>query len=135
MNKYTELSDFEINKKVVIALGIEGNFWISEKEGDFDKEIPSDERGPIWNTREYAVLSYIPSNGNIFNPCNNPSDAMPIIKDNLISITHDGIAWDVGCAKYPGLSVWNGLENYNDNFYRKAMELFLLIKDAENEKV
>ncbi|WP_368570640.1 hypothetical protein [Acinetobacter baumannii] len=97
MNKYTELSDFEINELVSFNLG-----YVHTKS---------------------------------FDPCNNPAHAMQIIKDNLISITHDGIAWDVSCVKYPELSVWSGLENYNDNFYRKAMELFLLMKDADNEKV
>lgn len=112
MNKYTELSDFEINKKVAENLKL--------------------------NTIAYErteIVLFDDMDATPFDPCNNPSDAMPIIKDNLISITHDGIAWDVSCAKYPELSVWNGLENYNDNFYRKAMELFLLMKDAENEKV
>ncbi|HID8294204.1 TPA: phage protein NinX family protein [Proteus mirabilis] len=110
MNKYTELSDFEINKKVAENLKL--------------------------NTIAYErteIVLFDDMDATPFDPCNNPSDAMPIIKDNFISITHDGIAWDVGCAKYPELSVWNGLENYNDNFYRKAMELFLLMKDAENE--
>ncbi len=112
MNKYTELSDFEINKKVAEYLKL--------------------------NTIAYErteIVLFDDMDATPFDPCNNPTDAMPIIKDNLISITHDGIAWDVSCAKYPELSAWNGLENYNDNFYRKAMELFLLIKDAENEKV
>ncbi|WP_337154560.1 phage protein NinX family protein [Proteus terrae] len=110
MNKYTELSDFEINKKVAEHLKL--------------------------NTIAYErteIVLFDDMDATPFDPCNNPTDAMPIVKDNLISITHDGIAWDVSCAKYPELSVWNGLENYNDNFYRKAMELFLLIKDAENE--
>ncbi|NBN86796.1 phage protein NinX family protein [Proteus sp. G2300] len=112
MNKYTELSDFEINKKVAEKV-------FGEDEYEYEVECT-----------QYGVTI----NDDIFDPCNNPSDAMPIIKDNFISITHDGIAWDVSCAKYPELSVWNGLENYNDNFYRKAMELFLLIKDAKNNQ-
>ncbi|HGN9467048.1 TPA: phage protein NinX family protein [Providencia stuartii] len=111
MNKYTGLSDFEINKKVAEKLGL------------------------AYEVTRYGVVTRMSNKEQWreFNPCNNPADAMPIIKDSLISITHDGIAWDVSCAKYPELSVWNGLENYNDNFYRKAMELFLLMKDAENE--
>ncbi|EMT6384555.1 DUF2591 family protein [Providencia rettgeri] len=107
MNKYTELSDFEINKLVVYHY-IKGNGFTEE------------------------TSKFISDKGK-FDPCNNPADAMPIIKDNYISITYDGIAWDVSCVKYPELSVWDGCENYNDNFYRKAMELFLLMKDAENE--
>ncbi|EMF4710975.1 TPA: phage protein NinX family protein [Providencia stuartii] len=111
MNKYTGLSDFEINKKV------------------------AEKSGLAYEVTRYGVVTRMSNKEQWreFNPCNNPADAMPIIKDSLISITHDGIAWDVSCAKYPELSVWSGLENYNDNFYRKAMELFLLMKDAENE--
>lgn len=113
MNKYTELSDFEINKAVAVEM-----FGLNRviEMGDLI-HIDECDSGAVF----------------IFNPCNNPADAMPIIKENLISITHDGIAWDVSCVKYPELSVWDVLENYSDNFYRKAMELFLLMKDAENE--
>ncbi|WP_144140579.1 phage protein NinX family protein [Providencia rettgeri] len=110
MNKYTKLSDFEINKKVAAR-------YYQNK--DF--------------IEAYKDVEKVFVDGDLFDPCNNPADAMPIIKDNFISITYDGIAWDVSCVKYPELSVWDGLENYNDNFYRKAMELFLLMKDAENE--
>ncbi|MEX9584549.1 phage protein NinX family protein [Proteus vulgaris] len=120
MNKYTELSDFEINLAVAhIALGKGSYDWCPDKKEVYFAGIDGG---------EFLHHGY-------FDPCNNPSDAMPIIKDNFISITYDGIAWDVSCVKHPELSVWSGLENYNDNFYRKAMELFLLMKDAENEKV
>lgn len=118
MNKYTELSDFEINLLVA-------QFVLPETQYDVIKQTMDIIQFLVDGSFGYRF----------FDPCNNPTDAMPIIKDNFISITHDGIAWDVGCAKYPELSVWNGLENYNDNFYRKAMELFLLMKDAENEKI
>ncbi|WP_337051332.1 recombinase [Proteus terrae] len=109
MNSYNKYTDLQINE--LVATRLKKKCLLTEE----------------------SVLAYMDSGYRTFDPCNNPTDAMPIIKDNFISITHDGIAWDVSCAKYPELSVWNGLENYNDNFYRKAMELFLLIKDAENE--
>ncbi|WP_318836711.1 MULTISPECIES: recombinase [unclassified Providencia] len=117
MNKYTELSDFEINKKVASHV-LNGDYIASEEKQEV--YLATMDGG------DFLPIAY-------FDPCSSPANAMTIIKDNFISITHDGIAWDVSCAKYPELSVWNGLENYNDNFYRKAMELFLLIKDAENE--
>lgn len=133
MNKYTELSDFEINKKVVITLGIEGNFFISEKESDFDKKIPPYERGPIWSTGEYAVLSYIPSNGNVFNPCNNPSDAMPIIIENLISLVPD-VCIDGESTWWCASDISNSyISNYKSNPLRAGMEVFLMMKDEENE--
>lgn len=110
MNSYNKYTDLQINE--LVATRLKKKCLLTEE----------------------SVLAYMDSGYRTFDPCNNPTDAMPIIKDKLISITHDGIAWDVSCAKYPELSVWNGLENYNDNFYRKAMELFLLMKDAENDQ-
>lgn len=111
MNKYRDKSDFEINK--VVAKHV-GGFALS-------LAVIDEPYKPGWSPGK-------------FDPCNNPADAMPIIKDNLISLEHDGIAWMVSCVRHPEISVWDGCENYNDNFYRKAMELFLLMKDAENEK-
>lgn len=114
MNKYRDKSDFEINKAVFRAARIKHKWF---------KFLP------------HGVVTYnIKGDWVIFDPCNNPAHAMPIIKDNLISLEHDGIAWQVSCVRHPEISVWDGCENYNDNFYRKAMELFLLMKDAENEK-
>lgn len=112
MNKYRDKSDFEINKAVA-----ECKYGI----------------GCTGKTQGGDVIVFTDSFTAVFDPCNNPVDAMPIIKDNLISLEHDGIAWMVSCVRHPEISAWDGCENYNDNFYRKAMELFLLMKDAENE--
>lgn len=93
---YSQLSDFEINKRVAIALNIDMHFFISESEDSFDSEVLLSERGPIWQTSAHVVLQYRPSNGNCFNPCNNWSDAGPIIVEYRISIDciHDqGEKW------------------------------------------
>ncbi|EMM6942138.1 DUF2591 family protein [Morganella morganii] len=118
MNKYRDKSDFEINLRVAQII-------FNDSEYDVIKQ-------------SMEVVKFQNGNGkgvcHVFDPCNNPVDAMPIVKDNLISLEHDGIAWQVSCVRHPEISVWDGCKNYNDNFYRKAMELFLLMKDAENEK-
>ncbi|HEJ9554143.1 TPA: DUF2591 family protein [Proteus mirabilis] len=102
MNKYTELSDFEINKKVAVALGL-----ISEVThyGVVAKS----------NNKDYGFE---------FDPCNNPSDAMPIIIENEISMIKSSGGWMCG-------SGWNVAENKNP--LRACMEAFLMIKDTENE--
>ncbi|MET4892223.1 phage protein NinX family protein [Morganella morganii] len=123
MNKYRDKSDFEINKAVADSLG-----YTAEYENESVAVFRNNNGGMS------IVVSATADSHNNFDPCNNPADAMPIIKDNLISLEHDGIAWMVSCVRHPEISVWDGCENYNDNFYRKAMELFLLMKDAENEK-
>ncbi|MDE5305474.1 DUF2591 family protein [Providencia stuartii] len=63
-----------------------------------------------------------------FNPCNNPADAMPIIIENKIGLSpmYHSNKWTADCLDYDFISV-------NKNPLRAAMELFLLMKDAENE--
>ncbi|MEY0405671.1 phage protein NinX family protein [Providencia rettgeri] len=103
MNKYTELSDFEINKKVAEKLGIRF-------------------------TPRNGVL--ILSATKLFDPCNNPADTMPIIIENGIAIrpykTATPVAFNAEIGEFYGHTV------YNENILRAAMEVFLLMKDKEN---
>lgn len=118
MNKYTDLSDFEINKKVAITF---------HRNSDFIEQYD--------NKTIYV-------DGNMFDPCNNPSDAMPIVIENKISLlAGDANFW---CARYgewniltcpSGIEFIEKAQVINDRPYRAAMELFLMLKDAENEKV
>ncbi|HGN1205761.1 TPA: phage protein NinX family protein [Proteus mirabilis] len=102
MNKYTELSDFEINKKVA-------------------------ERLFLKFTNNWSVILV---DGESFDPCNNPSDAMPIVFESGISLISDWNEVGVwGATNQP----WYSSENKNP--LRAAMEVYLMIKDAENEKV
>ena len=103
MNKYTELSDFEINKKVAEKV-------FGEDEYEYEVEC----------TR-YGVTI----NDDIFDPCNNPTDAMPIIIENEISMIKSSGGW-MCCHGSVG-------QVEHESLYRAAMEVFLMIKDAENE--
>lgn len=91
MNKYTGLSDFEINKKVAEHLGDSGNWF---ELSDFD-------------------------------PCNNPSDAMPIIIESKIAFMPH-MRLDAYLCKHGDIEV------NNKSLYRVAMEVFLMMKDKEN---
>lgn len=100
MNKYTELSDFEINIKVFTSL--------HGKESLEDKDM----------LRFFSRADY----------CNEPIYAMPIIIDNRISLRN----------RYEGNwraeTVWGvPFGSINSNPYRAAMEVFLMMKDAENK--
>lgn len=99
MNKYTELSDFEINKAVFIKLY--GEASLKDKD--------------MFNS--FYRTDY----------CHNPEDAMPIIIENEISMIKSSGGW-MCCHGSVG-----NVEH--ESLYRGAMELFLLIRDAENEKV
>ncbi|BBU96552.1 phage protein NinX family protein [Providencia rettgeri] len=124
MNKYTELSDFEINCHIletfepnIIHMSLsrdEKSFFHCGHDGNGFYEI--------------TIPDY----------CNNPSDAMPIIIENEISVTlsddNDEGKWmafdGYWCDEY---SLSRTLVSYGDNYYRIAMEVYLLMKDAENE--
>ncbi len=104
MNKYTELSDFEINKKVAENLKL--------------------------NTIAYErteIVLFDDMDATPFDPCNNPSDAMPIIIENEISMIKSSGGW-MCCHGSVGLVE-------RESLYRGAMEVFLMMKDAENEKI
>lgn len=114
MNKYTELSDLEINKRVFVAAKIE------HEDTDLHSNKVFYGDGARWIE---------------FNPCDNPTDAMPIIIDNLISLMAD-MSEDGGLTWWCASDISNGIiSRYKSNPYRAAMEVFLMMKDAENEKV
>ncbi|MEM8100169.1 phage protein NinX family protein [Morganella morganii] len=108
MNKYRDKSDFEINKAVTEELGEQ--FTTNGKIIFVEADVPS---GIV----PYSVF---------FDPCNNPADAMPITIENGISMIKSSGGW-ICCHGAAGV-----IEH--ENLYRAAMEVFLMMKDAENEK-
>ncbi|HFU0689591.1 TPA: phage protein NinX family protein [Morganella morganii] len=114
MNKYRDKSDFEINKAVAEELKL--NYEI-----------------------DYSMRIVVIGEHIIYNPCLNPSQAMPIIIENNISL-HAPIFSEGWMAEYTGSDedVNDGFQvdyfdAHNQNPYRAAMEVFLMMKDAENE--
>lgn len=133
MTDYSKLSDFEINCRVAIVLGMKEHFFMNAEGDDcFDEDIPETERGPIWQTCKYRVGGYKPSNGNCFNPCNNPADAWPIIVSNGISI----VRYDHGMWLASSDAYWvDGVEwqidgEAHQNPLRAAMIAYLMMQDA-----
>ncbi|MEZ2895522.1 phage protein NinX family protein [Providencia rettgeri] len=104
MNKYTELSDFEINKKIAGALGL-----ISE-------------------VTHYGVVAKQNNKDHWFkfDPCNNPSDAMPIINEYGISILYNKGEFDFATND-------GNIECSISNPLKAAMIIFLCMKEAESE--
>lgn len=121
MNKYTELSDFEINKKVSQALGIDVEETVVFKNGGEDIRNHSS---------NLVLMKKISSNRKfwkIYDPCNNPTDAMPIIIESGISMVRVNNTWSARQFNNHCIEI-NG-----DDYFRIAMICFLLMKDAENE--
>lgn len=102
---YEEMSDFEINKIVAEALGMELS---SDHSGQYVGVISrSDGCRP-----SYKHVNF----------CNNPSDAWPIIMECKIDIQHrDG--FNTPCAKHCDLMI------ANKNPLRAAMIVFLMMQE------
>lgn len=114
MNKYSDKSDFEINKAVaVLTEAVPFPFGATE----FRRSSVSG--------MESAIIIKSPRKVGAFDPCNNPADAMPIIIENKIDLTH--LVGDMVCAKHK--EYWC----IRKNPYRSAMEVFLMMKEAGNE--
>ena len=103
MNKYTELSDFEINKKVAEKLLIP-HYVIKDK-----------------------VLNA--GNDSVYDPCNNPSDAWQLILDAKLSIHPD---FHNDCESWIVRNIHIPMVN-EENLSRGISIAYLLMKDAENE--
>lgn len=110
MNKYTELSDFEINKKVADLIGA--------------TPYPTgltEYHSPAVCGMENAIIIKSPRKVGAFDPCNNPADAMPIIIENGISMVRVNNTWSARQFNNHCIEI-NG-----DNYYRIAMEVYLLM--------
>ena len=110
MKDYSKMSDFEINKAVATALGMD-----------------------VSGATEENNIMY----GYVDDYCNNPSDAWPIIMEYQISIVkYEGPEkWDAHgggvCVDYDHCIISSSDCSYsNKNPLRAAMIVFLMMKDA-----
>ena len=137
MNKYRDKSDFEINKDVADNyLPCDYRYNENDKIVELIGIDLSCEFGSCIDIEKEHVYGK-------FDPCNNPADAMPIIIENGISLIKEddhyiAASTDVGVEGYissPELMLYGlGWLSKDKNPYRAAMEVFLMMKDAENEK-
>lgn len=131
MKDYAAMSDFEINKSVAIALDIDMHFYIPESEGSFQPGFLPTELGPIWQTSAGFVGEFTVSNGNVFNPCNNPADAWPILLEHHIAVVpFDG---SMPCAWPAGEGLVSKHLTEDENPLRAGMIVFLKMKEGEND--
>ncbi len=111
MMQYKEVTDYEINKTVAKYLKL--------------------------NTIAYdrtEIVLFDDMDATPFDPCNNPADAMPIVIGNRISIeSRFNGHYDEWYASLQTNKIL--IDATGTNYYRVAMEVFLMMKDAENEKV
>ena len=110
MNKYRDKSDYELNLAVAHYLGYKPSL-----------------SGNIVTIKQEVKHGCIVYSEN-FDPCNNPADAMPIVFKSRIAIC------PIFSSDWCATSDCDAYRVINKNPLRAAMEVFLMMKDAENEK-
>ncbi|EMD0828916.1 DUF2591 family protein [Morganella morganii] len=118
MNKYRDKSDFEINCQVLETFEPDiKHMCLSNDERSF-YHCGFDGNGFY----ETTIPDY----------CNNPADAMPIVIENRISIeSRFNGHYDEWYASLQTNKIL--IDATGTNYYRAAMEVFLMMKEAENE--
>lgn len=115
---YSQLSDFEINKRVCDV------FWPDiKKSSECNNKTFPQNTATVYMKNGYGGFSR--------DYCHNPADAWPIIQTNGICIGYDGISWDASCHLYDigQVSDW---KNHPEKPLRMAMIVFLMIQDAKH---
>lgn len=112
MKDYSSMTDLEINKAVA---ALNPSIYISE-DGEPVYLEPSP--APAYTGSDYDEV--------VFDPCNNPADAWPIIKSSLICLTpygSDGSWWEAEDRYGTGKS------DCDNNPLRAAMVVYLMMKE------
>lgn len=128
---YEEMSDFEINKAVSGFVDF-GNTVVTHNN---DNEV-------VYLCEKDGLWDMLPIGH--FDPCNNPSDAWPIIVENAISITSVGdlnwnadslISIEESASDYNHFACISTCSSQDKNPLRAAMICFLKMKDSELKRI
>lgn len=110
---YENISDFEINKAVA----------------ELQSLIINEQQGASLKASSSSVLVNCITESWEFNPCNNPSDAWPIIVENKISVTSTSEEERPWCAYR-----WeDDCEAWGVNPLRQCMIVYLMMQEQANE--
>lgn len=111
---YSQLSDAEIAQKVW--------FWWNENI-EHDNTLCGMSGGKMLYVKNEVWT--------VFDPCNNASDAWPIIQGNGICIGYDGVSWDASCHLHDigQVSDW---KSHPEKPLRMAMIVYLLIQESKH---
>lgn len=120
---YNKLSDFEINAAVFEALH---GGSPDHKEGDGGAMVLISYEGDIVGGDAVEVEV----ERGLFNPCNNPADAWPIIVDKKIGLKP--VRWDEWRAEGSDSCGFVSYARADDNPLRAAMIVFLIMQDSAN---
>lgn len=116
MNKYSEMSDFEVNKKIANLLGFK-NITKGIKQEVLVESVSCGYGGFKTVIIEKNYCSYYP-------------DAFQLMIDNKLDLDFNPLTNSWSCRKLTHKGYFSSL---NENPCRAIAECFLLIKDAENK--
>lgn len=130
---YEEMSDFEVNK-LVAGIFLPCDYLFDEENKRV--ELANYQDVMIGYMHDQVLTPY-----QEFNPCNNPSDALPVIVDNYISLTtigdgnwHADTVESIDCTDSNCFTCVSSNHFHDNNPLRAAMICFLKMKDADNGK-
>ena len=115
---YEDMSDFEINKAVLL---------VEDVDGDIESITCRNTKLKCINSVAVVKFKGIDEPAR-YNPCNNPSDAWSIIVENKIAV------WPESHGEWQAMRSIKGkshIRSINKNPLRAAMICFLKMKDAE----
>lgn len=116
---YSKLSDFEINTAVFEAIhGGSPDY----KEGDGGAMVLISYEGDVVGGDAVEVEV----ERGVFNPCNSPADAWPVIVDNKISLLWNIKNWSSWPGDFPDAEI------NHENPLRAAMIVFLMMQESAN---
>lgn len=121
---YSQLSDQEINAMVGKIVSKDGLSIIA-----------SDGNAVIHEYADCGEFKGICLGWKVFDPCNNPAEAWPIITVNLISLMHDESLgkWCAGNPYWVDGCEWQlDIDVMDENPLRAAMIFFLMTQDAKH---
>lgn len=126
---YSQLSDFEINNLVALAIGskVTDSYRVGSERETIYYSLGED---------EFCVKRGYGSFVSQFDPCNNPADAWPIISDNRISLMYDKSTEEGNEAQWCLASspCDQHIVDYvsESKLLRAAMIVFLMMQDAKH---
>ena len=119
MKDYGKMSDFEVNKAVIA-------FSCAYADVDIVQHPHHADGVSVGLYRAYGDYY------EWFDPCNNPSDAWPIMKESLIGVTpdEDGVTMHF-YGDWTARAHCKNLQFTDKNPLRAAMIVYLMMKDEE----
>lgn len=131
---YSQLSDFEINKLVAKATGTQVEETYQFVNGGED--ISDHMSGIVLMRKVTSNRKY----WKLYDPCNNPADAWPIISGHKLSIINADDEW-LCVPEYTAVDgitgndvqmIYSGDGHIHANPLRAAMIVFLMMQDANH---